>query len=231
MATLTIQELPAEDRPREKLLKFGAQSLSESELIAIILRTGVQGANAVDVARQLLKEYNSLRGLQRCTVKQLAKIKGVGMTKGGQLAAAFELATRMARETLFSQKIDSPQLTYDLLGAEMQALTYETLKVILLDTKYHFMRTETVSTGGLNESVAHPREVFKPAIMYSAFAMIAVHNHPSGDPAPSEADHRITRRLAEAAALLQIQLLDHVIIGSSDNGRRPYFSFREAGIL
>ena len=231
MATLKIQELPVQDRPREKLAALGAGALSDSELIAILLRTGMVGANAIDVARELLKKYQSLGGLSRCTVAELAKVKGVGPAKAVQLAAAFGLATRLAREQLTKQKLDSPELVYDLLGTEMRALSRESLRVVLLDTKLQLMRTEEVSSGSLNESTAHPREIFRPAIIHSAYAVILVHNHPSGDPAPSDADHRLTRRLAEAATLLQIRLFDHIIIGTADNGRRPYFSFREAGVI
>ena len=231
MATLKIQELPEAERPREKLAALGAGALSDSELIAILLRTGMVGANAIDVARDLLKKYQSLGGLARCTVPELAKIKGVGPAKAVQLAAAFGLATRLAREQLTKQRLDTPELVHDLLGAEMRALSRESLRVVLLDTQLQFMRTEEVSNGSLNESVAHPREIFRPAFTYAAFAIILVHNHPSGDPAPSDADRRLTARLAEAARLLQIQLFDHIIIGTADNGRRPYFSFREMGML
>jgi DNA repair protein RadC len=231
MATLRIHELPEQERPREKLATLGAAALSDSELIAILLRTGLPGANAVDVARQLLAQYQSLSGLARCTVAELSKIKGVGPAKAVQLAAAFGLATRLARETLVRQRLDTPELIYSLLGAEMRALSRESLRVILLDTKFMLLRIEEISHGSLNESVAHPREIFRPAITYAAYALILVHNHPSGDPAPSDADLRLTRRLNEAADLLQIRFLDHVIIGSGDNGRRPYFSFREAGVM
>ena len=113
----------------------------------------------------------------------------------------------------------------------MRALHKESLRVILLDTRYHLLRIEEIAIGSLNESIAHPREIFRPAILYSAFAVIVAHNHPSGDPSPSEADHRLTRRLAEAAQLLQIQLLDHIIIGAPADHRAPYFSFKEAGVL
>ena len=231
MATLKIQELPAQDRPREKLAALGAGALSDSELIAILLRTGMVGANAIDVARDLLRKYLSLGGLARCTVAELAEIPGVGPAKAVQLAAAFGLATRLAREQLIKQKLDTPELVYTLLGAEMRALSRESLRVILLDTQLQLMRSEEVSSGSLNESVAHPREIFRPALIYAAFAIIIVHNHPSGDPAPSDADRRLTVRLAEVARLLQITLFDHVIIGTGDNGRRPYFSFREMGML
>ena len=231
MSTLRIHELPAQERPREKLAAQGAEALSDSELIAILLRTGVPGANAVDVARQLLTEYGSLRGLARCTVPELSKIKGVGPAKAVQLVAAFGLATRLARETLAKQRLDTPELIYELLGAEMRAMKREALRVILLDTKFHLMRIEQVSEGSLNESIAHPREIFQPALIHGAYAVILAHNHPSGDPTPSSADHQLTRRLHQAAELLQIRLMDHVIIGSADNGRQPYFSFKEAGII
>lgn len=231
MGTVTIHEMPEEERPREKLAKLGAANLADSELIAIILRTGMKGVSAIDLGRLLLKQYGSLGSLSRCDVHELAKVKGVGLTKAVQLAAAFGLATRVARESLHRQKVDSPELVYDLLGAEMRSLSKESLRVILLDTKYHLKRVEEISRGSLNESVAHPREIFQPALTFSAYAFILVHNHPSGDPTPSEADRRLTVRLNEAARLLQIQMLDHVIIGTGDNGRQPYFSFREAGLI
>jgi len=231
MANLRIHELPAQERPREKLTALGAGALSDSELIAILLRTGLPGANAVDVARQLLTQFQSLGGLARCSVKELSRIKGVGPAKAVQLAAAFGLASRLAKETLHRQRLDTPELINELLGAEMRALRNESLRVVLLDTKFHLLRIEEISQGSLNESIAHPREIFHPAIVYSAYAVILVHNHPSGDPTPSSADQRLTRNLLQAAELLQIRLLDHVIIGSGDNGRQPYFSFGEAGLI
>ena len=231
MASLTIHEMPEQDRPREKLARLGASALSDSELIAILLRTGVPGSNAIEVARALLTRFQSLGGLARCSVEEIASIKGVGQAKAVQLAAAFGLGSRLARESLSKSKIDSPELVYELLGSEMRALNKESLRVVLLDTKYHLMRIEEVSLGSLNESIAHPREIFRPALIYSAFAVIIAHNHPSGDPTPSEADHRLTRRLSEAAQLLQISLLDHVIIGAPNGDKPSFYSFKEAGIL
>jgi DNA repair protein RadC len=231
MSSLTIHEMPPQDRPREKLARLGAEALSDSELIAILLRTGLPGSNAIEIAAKLLNQFQSLGGIARASVKQLAAVKGVGPAKAVQIAAAFGLGSRLAREKLTKKRIDTPELVYDLLGAEMRALGKESLRVILLDTRYHFIKIEEVSLGSLNESVAHPREIFQPALIHSAYAIIVVHNHPSGDPSPSEADLRLTRRLAEAAKLLQINLLDHVIIGSPHDGRAPYYSFKEAGIL
>jgi DNA repair protein RadC len=231
MSQLKISEMPEDDRPREKLLKRGASALTDAELIAILLRTGVQGANAVQVGSQLLARYNSLAGLSRCTVDEISEIHGIGEAKALHLVAAFNLGQRLAHETLKRQKIDTPEIVYDLLGPEMRALHKESLRVILLDTRYHLLRIHEVSIGSVNESIAHPRDVFRPAVIASAYAVIVAHNHPSGDPSPSQSDHSLTRRLAEAAELLQIKLLDHIIIGAPAEGRTPYFSFREAGVL
>ncbi|HEY2103921.1 MAG TPA: DNA repair protein RadC [Chthoniobacterales bacterium] len=231
MAALKIRELPAEDRPREKLLQRGASALTDRELLAILLRTGVKGANAVEVGGQLLQRYKSLSGLCQCSADQLAAIHGVGLAKAVQLAAAFELGRRLAKETVTREKIDSPELVNEFFGAEMRAMQTESLRVLLLDTRYRLIEAKQISVGSVNESIAHPREIFRPAIMASAYAVIVAHNHPSGDPTPSAADHSLTRRLAEVAELLQIKLLDHVIIGSPAEGRSAYFSFKEAGVI
>jgi DNA repair protein RadC len=231
MAQIKIREMPQDERPREKLLGRGAAALTDSELIAILLRTGLPGANAVEVARQLLEQYGSLSGLSRCSVKEIASIPGIGPAKAIQLVAAFGLGQRLANERLSRRKLDSPELVHDLVAAEMRTLHKESLRVILLDTRYHLLRMEEISLGSVNESIAHPRDVFRPAVISSAYAVIVVHNHPSGDPSPSQSDHSLTRRLAEAAELLQIKLLDHIIIGAPAEGRLPYFSFKEAGVL
>jgi DNA repair protein RadC len=231
MAQIKIREMPQDERPREKLLARGAAALTDSELIALLLRTGLPGANAVEVARQLLEQYGSLSGLSRCSVKEMASIPGIGPAKAIQLVAAFGLGQRLANERLSRRKLDSPELIHDLVAAEMRTLHKESLRVILLDTRYHLLRMEQISLGSVNESIAHPRDVFRPAVISSAYAVIVVHNHPSGDPSPSQSDHSLTRRLAEAAELLQIKLLDHIIIGAPAEGRLPYFSFKEAGVL
>jgi DNA repair protein RadC len=231
MPSLKIQELPDEDRPREKLLKQGASALSESELIAILLRTGMVGANAVDVARDLLLRHQSLTALSRCSARQLAQVKGIGLAKALQLAAAFELGKRLSQESPSRGKLDTPELVYELLGAEMLMLSKESLRAVLLDTRLRLLRVEEIALGSISECLAHPREVFRPALIHSAYAVILAHNHPSGDPTPSPADFQMSRRMNEAAKVLQIRLLDHVIIGAPGEGRLPYFSFREAGVL
>jgi DNA repair protein RadC len=231
MPSLKIQELPTDERPREKLAAHGQAALSEAELIAILLRTGMKGKSAIDIGRELVQKGGSLAGLARCSVAELARVKGVGMAKAVQLAAAFGLATRLARERNERQQINTPEIVYDLLGAEMRLLNKESLRVVLLDTKYYLIQVVEVSLGSLNESIAHPREVFQPVMMHSAYAFILVHNHPSGDPTPSEADRRVTVRLNEAAKLMQINFFDHIILGTEREGRPPYFSFREAGMI
>jgi DNA repair protein RadC len=231
MSQVKIRELPQDERPREKLLARGVAALSDPELIAILLRTGLRGTNAVEVGRQLLEKYKSLTGLSRCTVTELRAVPGIGQTKALELVAAFGLGQRLARETLSKQKLDSPELVNELVGPEMRRLRTESLRVILLDTRYRLLHIEEVSLGSLNESIAHPREIFRPALTYSAYAVIVVHNHPSGDSSPSQTDHSLTRRLAEAAELLQIKLLDHIIIGAPTEGSLGYFSFKEAGVL
>ena len=231
MSPLKIREMPTDDRPREKLIARGAAALTLPELIALLLRTGVPGANAVQVAGELLARYGSLNGLSRCTLDELKKIPGIGPAKAIELMAVFELGKRLTKETLNREKIDTPELVYRLLADELRGLHKESLRVILLDTRYHLLRIQEISLGSLNESIAHPRDVFRPAVISSAYAVIVVHNHPSGDPSPSQADHSLTRRLAEAAELLQIKLLDHIIIGAPAEGRAPYFSFKETGVL
>ncbi len=231
MGPLKIHELPEQERPREKLAAHGAAALSDSELIGILLRTGLPGANAVDIGRQMILQFGSLAGLARASLTELAKIKGVGPAKAVQLAAAFGLASRLARENIGDTPLNSPAQIYELLGAEMRQLGKESLRVILLDAKLRLMRTEQVSLGSLNECLAHPREILRPAVLHNAFAFILVHNHPSGDPSPSDADRRVTLRMAEIAKLMQVTFFDHVILGSPAPGRPPFFSFREAGVI
>jgi DNA repair protein RadC len=231
MRSLTVHELPSQDKPREKLLRRGVDSLTDAEILAILLRTGIPGCNAIDLAQKLLQSYGTLALLARGTVAELSNFKGIGTAKAIQLIAAFGLGTRLAAEQTFSEPLNQPESIYRLLGGEMRLLDRESLRVVLLDTRFRLIAIREVSRGTLNESLAHPREVFKPAITHSAYAFVLAHNHPSGDPAPSDSDFRLTRRIAECASMLQMQFLDHLIVGSPQNGRPGYFSFKEAGIL
>jgi DNA repair protein RadC len=227
-----IRELPSDERPREKLMGRGPASLTDAELIAIFLRTGTRGKSAIALAGELLKNKGSLTGLSRCSAAEIAKRgSGIGLAKAANLAAACELGKRLARGGEERPVLDSAEAIYAAFSPEFHAMDREVVKAALLDTKLRLIRLENIALGSLNECVAHPREIFRPAIVHSAYAVILIHNHPSGDPAPSQADHRLTRQLREAAGLLQIQLLDHIIIGTPVGGRSPYFSFREAGCL
>jgi DNA repair protein RadC len=228
---LTILELPNQEKPREKLLQRGISALTDAELLAILLRTGLPGCNVVCLSQDLLERFGSLANLSRCSVAELSGVRGIGKAKAIHLTAAFGLGTRLGAEQVLSEPLNHPEAIYRFLGAEMRLLDRESLRVILLDTRFRLITLHEISRGTLNESLAHPREIFKPAITHSAYAFVIVHNHPSGDPSPSEADLRLTRRIAEGARLLQIQLLDHVIIGQPSEGREGYFSFKEAALL
>ncbi len=229
---MRIHEIPPTDRPREKLAGKGAGALTDAELLAIFLRTGRKGKGAIALAAELIAAKGSLIAISRCSVTDLIKsVSGIGPAKAAELSAAFELGKRLARGGEERPVLDSAEAIHQRFGAEFQALGREELKVVLLDTKLRMIFSERVSQGSLNECVAYARDIIRSAVIHSAYGFIVIHNHPSGDPAPSQADHRLTRRLAEAAELLQIQLLDHVIMGTAEGGRSPYFSFREAGCL
>jgi DNA repair protein RadC len=234
VTTYLIREMPEADRPRERLKSRGAQALSTAELIAIVLRTGVKGRSAVQLAQQILQQHgNSLDALAAAPLETLAKIKGVGQTKAIQLKAAFELARRLS-ETVQEQRpvIDSPAKAAAALREHMRGLDREQFCALLLNTKNALIKRCEISLGSLNASIVEPREVFKEAIAASAAAIILAHNHPSGDPAPSNEDIRITRRLVDAGELLNITVLDHIILGQRTSGRdTDYVSLKELGLI
>ncbi len=233
MNTPIIKDMAADDRPREKLMQRGPDALGNAELLAIFLRTGTRGRSAVAVAGDMLRACGgSLARLAALSVKELCKLaKGIGPAKACELAAAFEVGKRLARQAAQSEPLGTPEKIYAFMGPLLQALSRESLRVVLLDTRHRLIHEEEVSLGTLNESLAHPREILRPAVSHGAYAFVLVHNHPSGDPTPSEADRALTRRIREAAELLQIHLLDHVIIGRGREGAPPYFSFKEHGLL
>lgn len=229
---LRIHDLPESDRPRERLIQQGAESLSNAELLAIFINTGLKGENAVEVGTRLLRESkDSLRTLSRKTAKDLSKVKGLGPAKAAHIAAAFELGLRAAQEEVKERRMDEPSLVYDFLGAEMGQLDREVLHILVLNTRMKLVHAQELTSGTLNESVAHPRDIIGCAVKHNAHAFILAHNHPSGDPSPSEADRQLTRRIRDAAELMKILFADHVIIGARRPGAKPYFSFREAGMI
>lgn len=226
-----IADIPLDERPREKLASLGPGALSNAELLALFLRTGTKGRSAIRIGQDLLEHYGSLGGLGSAGVNELAKQPGLGLAKACQLAAAFELGIRGAREQISQTALDSPEEIYRVFAPQLAWLRHEKLLVALIDTRLRHEGTVETSSGTLNETVAHPRDILRPVIVRGAYGFVLIHNHPSGDPTPSRADIAFTKDLLAAANLLQLRFLDHVIIGRPDGGREPYYSFREGGII
>ena len=228
---LLIKELPDGERPRERLIAHGADALKHSELIAILLRTGTKGISAIQLAEQVLNKFPSLDRLSRATITDLRQIKGVGRDKAIALKSAFTLARRMAEEIRQEAPVvDTPERVADLLREQNRAYEVENFQVVVLNTRRRLIRVDNISQGTLDTILVHPREVFKPAIAANAAALILVHNHPSGDPTPSEADIKVTRDLIRAGQLLKIEVLDHVILGQATQDRpKDFVSLRELG--
>lgn len=228
---IRIRDLPINERPRERLIEQGAEALKDSELIAILLRTGLKGLSAIQIAEQLLRKFDTLDRLSRAAIEDLRMVKGVGRDKAIALKSAFTLARRMALEVRReSPTLDGPELIAKLLREENRAYEVEHFQVILLNTRRRLIRVEKISQGTLDTILVHPREVFKSAIAANAAAVVLVHNHPSGDPTPSEADIKVTRDLIRAGQLLKIEVLDHVIIGRATKERpKDFVSLRELG--
>lgn len=228
---LRLKDQPASERPRERLVAHGAEALSNAELVAILLRTGLKGANAVEVGRQLLQKFGSLQSLALASVDDLRKVKGIGRDKAVTLVAAFALAQKMAKELQDeSPVLDNPENVVRLVRAKNLLLETEQFQVLLLNSRKRLLRAEKISDGTLDTVLVHPREVFKSAIAANAASLVLVHNHPSGDPAPSDADIKVTRDLIRAGQLLKIEVLDHIIIGRATPERaKDYSSLRELG--
>jgi len=222
----TIHDFPESEKPRERLIKFGPSSLSNSELIAILLRTGVQNQNVLDLSKKILKQH-SFASLSETSVGELQKIRGIGKAKACQLIACFELSKRISsfsgRKNLI---VKSAEDIANYLMPKMRFLKKEHFIVFYLDSKNKVIKEETISIGTLNASIIHPREIFKSAIKESANAIILVHNHPTGNPEPSEADQKLTKKIEEASELIKISLLDHIIIGNN-----KWFSFEEKNLI
>jgi DNA repair protein RadC len=229
-APYSIKAMPIEDRPREKLQKRGADALTDAELVAIFLRTGTRGRSAIDLARELLDRH-PLGALVSAPLEELSKISGIGPTKAIQLKAAFEVAKRLSRPR-DRIAVNEPATAASLLRETMRDLDREEFRVLLLNTKNSLIRVASISRGSLNASIVEPREVFKDAIAASAASMILAHNHPSGDPTPSSEDITITKRLVKAGELLNINVLDHIILGQPTAERaQDFVSLKELGLM
>lgn len=222
---LVIRDLPASERPRERLEQYGPESLSTAELLAIVLRVGSRGESAVRLAERLLSEFGGLAGIARARIPQLSSLPGVGLAKAAQLKAAFELGKRLATS------IDGPKAVVggasDAAALVMEDLRHreqECLAAIFLDTRNQVICVRILTVGTLTGSPAHPREVFREALAQGCASLIVCHNHPSGDPTPSKDDIALTARLVQAGELMGVPLVDHIVIGG---GR--YVSLKEAG--
>lgn len=224
---IKLADLPKNERPREKLLRYGAESLSNGELLAIILRTGSKSENILNLSNRILCQCGGINGLLSTGFETLQELKGIGEAKATQLMALSELSKRFKSFRSGEEiKITEPQNVAEYIMEDMRHLKKEYLKIIMLNTKNVVIKVTDVSMGSLNSSIVHPREVFVEAIKCSSASIIICHNHPSGDPTPSKEDINITSRLKECGKLLGIEVLDHIIIG---NG--IYISLKEKGFL
>lgn len=230
-SSIRIKDLPGSERPRERMAQLGPDALRNSDLIAILLRTGVQGGSSLDIANELLTRFETLSRLAKASLDELRQVKGIGRDKAIALKSAFTLAQRMAQELHYdSPVLDTPEKLADLLREDNRLYKVEQFQVVLLNTRRKLIRVERLSQGTLDTLLVHPREVFFPAIVANASAIVLAHNHPSGDPTPSEADVKVTRDLIRAGQLLKIEVLDHVILGQRTGDRaKDYMSLRELG--
>ncbi len=229
---MLIKDLPENERPREKLVEKGASALSDAEILAVFLGTGRKGMSAVDLGREMIRQFGSLRNLSRANVAEISKINGIGPAKAAQLAGVFEFGKRLAEEPFSSQQISTPESVFSLVGDDMQRLTQESVRAILLNSKKRLIKIEEVFRGTDIQCLASSTELLRTAISLAANSIILVHNHPSGDPSPSHADMVVTKKMKKACAAVEIEFIDHIIIGMpSDNCAEPYYSFRESGFI
>ena len=222
---LTVREWPQSERPREKLAQYGADALSTVELLAIILRTGTAREDVVSLAQRLLVDHAGIAGLADCTMTELAAEHGLGLAKGAQLKAALELGRRLMIAGAARVQIRSPRDVADMLMMEMGLLQQEVMRTVLLNTKNHVVASPVIYQGSANTAVLRVGELFREAVKHNAVSLILVHNHPSGDPTPSPEDVAVTREVVQAGKLLDIDVLDHLVIG-----RQRFVSLKERGL-
>lgn len=220
----TIKELPESERPRERLKKYGPEVLSDAELLAVLIRTGTRGTNAVELAREVLRTVD-LDDFSSVSMGRLKRIDGLGDVKAGQVMAALELSKRVGSRYEEGVKVSGPESVFEVVQGEFGEKR-EVFVGLYLDTKGKLLRKETISVGSLNRSIVHPREVLRPAVLDGAASLIVAHNHPSGDPEPSRGDVEVTRRVHAASRILGVDLLDHVVVGGG-----CFVSMAEAGLF
>ncbi|PKR79123.1 hypothetical protein CEY16_05060 [Halalkalibacillus sediminis] len=225
--TIFIKDVPKDDRPRERLIHVGPAALSNQELMAILIGSGTKGTSALSLANRVLAHFEGLSLFKDASITELTDIKGIGEAKAVSLLAALELSKRIhAFKVSDRYVIRSPEDGANFLMEEMRNLKQEHFVCLYLDTKNQVLHRQTIFIGSLNSSIVHPREVFKEAVKRSAASVVCAHNHPSGDPAPSNEDIQVTRRLFESGKVLGIELLDHIVIGD-----HKFISLKEKGYL
>ncbi|MEI3605834.1 DNA repair protein RadC [Pseudogracilibacillus sp. SE30717A] len=225
--SIKMRDVPKEERPRERLIKYGESHLSNQELLAILLGSGTQNESVMDLSNRVLMHFEGLKLLSDATIEELTSIKGIGNAKGIIILAALELGRRINRYKPEEKYIiRSPEDGADYVMEEMRNLNQEHLVVLFLNTKNQIIHRQTIFIGSLNASIVHPREIFREAVKRSAASIICAHNHPSGDPSPSKEDIHVTRRLVEAGKIMGIELLDHLVIGNNS-----FTSLKEKGYL
>jgi len=225
--SIKIPDWPEDERPRERMLKHGRDALSEAELLAIVLRTGNGKNSAVDLARHILNKYDGLRGLDGQSIEELQSIKGIGLAKAAQIKAALEIAKRLAvQKWRVQDRVKSSEDIYRIVHLRMRDLGREEFRVLFLTARHDILAEKKLFEGSLMESVVSPREIILAAVQQSAASIVLLHNHPSGDPTPSPQDKNVTAKIVEACRYVDIQVLDHIIIGKDS-----YFSFADYGLI
>jgi len=229
--SFTIHDLPKEERPRERLVKFGEQALSAQELLQVILGRGIAGESVAVTAQKLLSQFGSLQKLAEASIEELSSIKGIGPAKATQIKAVFEIGRRLSTQTpsYKSKELSDPKKVYQLIKSKLKDYAREHFYIIALNSRNHSIAE--VSVGSLDASIVHPREVFSEAIKSKAASVIFAHNHPSGDPEPSEDDLEITERLVKAGKILGIEVIDHVIVAKKTKDKKTLFSFKEKNLI